>query len=42
MLLDVYKKRFDWPPREYVNLNENTDVSRGFVFVTGCSENHFT
>ena len=40
-LMDVYKKRFDWPPREYVNLNERTDVSRGHVFVTAASENHF-
>ena len=40
-LMDVYKKRFDWPPQEYVNLNERTDVSRGLVFVTGTSENHF-
>ena len=40
-MADVYKERFDWPPREYVNLNETTDVSRGFVFVTGSSANHF-
>ena len=40
-LMDVYKKRFDWPPQEYVNLNERTDVSRGHVFVTGASENHY-
>ena len=41
MLLDMYKKRFDWPPREYVTVNHDTDVSHGHVFVTGASENHF-
>ena len=41
ILLDIYKKRFDWPPPEYVNLNDSTDVSRGVVFVTGSSANHF-
>ena len=41
ILLDVYKKRFDWSPQEYVNLNDSTDVSRGVVFVTGSSANHF-
>ena len=41
MLLDAYKKRFDWPPQEYDNLNESTDVSRGIVLVTGSSANHF-
>ena len=40
-LMDVYRKRFDWPPREYVNLTESMDVSRGHVFVTGASENHY-
>ena len=40
-MLDKYKERFDWPPQEYVNLNERTDVSRGHVFVTGASENHY-
>ena len=34
-------KRFDWPPKEYVNLTIDTDVSRGYVLVTGASENHF-
>ena len=41
ILADVYKERFDWSPQEYVNLNESTDISRGFVFVTGFSANHF-
>ena len=40
-MLDEYRDRFDWPPREYVILNESTDVSRGHVFVTGASENHY-
>ena len=39
--MDVYKKRFVWPPLEYVHLNESTDVSRGHVFVTAASENHY-
>ena len=41
VLMETYKKRFDWPPGKFVNLNNDTDITRGHVFVTGASSDHY-